>query len=164
MNAADLPKLEVAEAIERIAGMPAFLDAALAGRDREALRRRPADGSFSLVEHACHLRDLELDGYQVRVRRILAEEHPELPGFDGTAVAAARDYLAQDAFEAARAFAAARGELIATVATLAPREFCRTALFAGGCITLAELLAMMAGHDGEHRAEIERLLAEQASP
>ncbi len=164
MNAADLPKLQCAEAIGRIAEMPAFLAAALAGRDDAALRRRPGDGPFSLVEHACHLRDLEVDAYQLRVRRILDEELPELAGFDGAKVAEARNYAAQDAHEAARAFAAARRSLIESVAGLTPRQLARQGIFAGKRITLVELLAMIAGHDGEHRAEIERLLAELDSP
>lgn len=86
MNAADFPPIPMAEALERLAGMPAWLEAQLAGRDDATLRRRTgAGGDFSLVEHACHLRDLEREGYLVRVRRILAEVTPELMvvGHDG---------------------------------------------------------------------------------
>lgn len=160
MNAADYPNLTMAQALERLAEMPRVLERAITGRTPEQLRRQPGPELFSLVEHACHLRDLEREGYLVRVRRILAEERPELPGFDGGAVAAARDYPSQDARVAADEFAQARAELIARVGALPAATLSREALFGGERITLCGLLAMMAGHDAEHRAEIERLAAD----
>src|SRR5881394_516282 len=147
-----------AQAIERIGAMPAFLDAAIHEAGEENLRARPSSEEFSLTEHACHLRDLEREGYLLRVRRVLAEDAPELDGFDGTAVAKARDYPAQDPRAAARDFAAARGELLALLSTLEPGAFGREARFGGRRITLADLVTLIDAHDGEHRAEIERLL------
>lgn len=160
MNAADIPSLPLTEAIERLAEMPAFLEGALSGRSDAALRQRTAaGGDFSLVEQACHLRDLEREGYLVRVRRILAEEGPGLAGFDGDTIARERDYASQDAGAAARDFALARRELIASLAALAPAQLCRTAVFGGKSITLADLVSMIADHDHGHREEI-RLLVE----
>ena len=103
MNARDFPPARFAEAIESLATMPAFVEAALA-TGSGALELRPGEAEFSLVEHACHLRDLEREGYLVRVRRMLAEKRPELAPFDGAAVAASRAYLSQDARAAARDF------------------------------------------------------------
>src|SRR5258708_16542870 len=96
MNARDFPRACLEEAIESLAAMPAFVGAALA-ECGEAIRVRPREGEFSLAEHASHLRDLEREGYLVRVRRMLSEDRPELASFDGAAVAASRDYLSQDA-------------------------------------------------------------------
>jgi hypothetical protein len=144
--------------IERIAAMPAFLDAALE-RGRDRLRQRPAPGAFSLVEHACHLRDLEREGYLVRVRRMMTEERPALAGFDGGAVASARDYLSQDAAQAAREFAAARRELVGLVASLAAADLDKPATFGGDAVSFARVIGMVAEHDREHRDEIEQLLA-----
>jgi CO/xanthine dehydrogenase FAD-binding subunit len=165
MNIADCPPIALAEALDRLAAMPAFLDQALAGRTREQLRRRTTTGGdFSLVEHACHLRDLEREGYLARVRRILAEERPALADFPGDVIARERDYRSQDAFAAAAEFARARTELIAALAVLGPVELCRKAVFDGREITLAGLVAMVAGHDGGHRAEIEALAASLEVP
>jgi len=158
MNARDTRPDEWAQAIERIGAMPAFLDAAIHEAGDENLGARPSSEEFSLTEHACHLRDLEREGYLLRVRRVLAEDAPELDGFDGTAVAKARDYPAQDPRAAARDFAAARGELLGLLATLEPGQFQREARFGGRRITLADLVTLIDAHDGEHRAEIERLL------
>src|SRR5258708_35668060 len=104
MNARDLPRASLEGAIEELAAMPAFVAAALE-ECGEALGIRPREGEFSLVEHACHLRDLEREGYLVRVRRMLAEERPDLAPFDGAAGAASRGSLPPDAHAPARDFA-----------------------------------------------------------
>ena len=158
MNAADFPRLGFAESIERLSAMPEFLDAALVAAQPEDLVSRPGEGEFSLVEHACHLRDLEREGYLVRVRRMIAETNPDLQPFDGTAVAAARDYPSQDARSAAQDFARARREVIALLAPLPAGDLRREATFCGKRICLADLVAMMVEHDREHREEIERLM------
>ena len=164
MSAADFPRTGLQDAIAALASMPGFLDAALQSADAGELRLRPAEDGFSLVEQACHLRDLEREGYLVRVRRILAEDSPALEGFDGAAVAKARDYLAGDAFAAARDFAAARREVIALIAPLGEAELARPATFCGDPVTLADVIAMMCDHDREHRVEIEALVDAMEAP
>jgi hypothetical protein len=158
MNAADFPRLGLAESIERLESMPEFLDAALDAVSGEELLARPGPDEFSLVEHACHLRDLEREGYLVRLRRVLGESEPRLEPFDGTAVAAARDYLSQDARIAAQEFAAARQELTGTLAALTAGEMRREAMFGERRVCLGDLVAMMVEHDRGHREEIERLM------
>lgn len=160
MDAADLPRMGLAESIERLDSMPEFLEAALATATREEQLFRPDAESFSLVEHACHLRDLEREGYLVRVSRVLSEQAPALESFDGAAVAAARNYAAQDAAIAAQEFAAARHGLTALLAPLTPDDMRREATFAGQRICLADLVAMMVDHDRGHRQEIELLMDE----
>ena len=157
MNAA-FPRLGFAESLERLSAMPQFLEAALVAAEPADLSARPGEGEFSLVEHACHLRDVEREGYLVRVRRTLAENTPQLQPFDGTAVAAARNYPSQDARAAAQAFARARREVVALLAPLTADELRREAAFGGRRICLADVVAMMVEHDREHREEIERLM------
>ena len=164
MNAADFPRVGLQEAIAALSAMPRFLEAALQAADPGELTLRPAEDGFSLVEQACHLRDLEREGYLARVRRILAEDVPGLEGFDGAAVARARDYPAQDAHAAARDFAAARREVVALLAPLRADELARAAMFSGKRITLAGLVAMMCDHDRGHREEIEKLVAALEAP
>lgn len=147
---------------DSLAAMPRFLQEAVAAADARSLARPGPGGTFSLVEQACHLRDLEREGYLVRVRRILDEETPALAGFDGDAVARERDYPAQDPREAARDFAAARAELLALLASVDPSRAARTALFDARRITLAGLVAMIEEHDRGHREEIAALTAVKA--
>ena len=163
MNTAAFTPVALAEAVSRLESMPAFLASALACVPATDLARRTVAGEFSLVEHACHLRDLEREGYLIRVRRMLAEHEPALVGFDGGAVAAARDYPQQDAFAAARDFAAARAEVVARIAPLGPAELAREGTFGGERVCFADVIAMMAEHDRGHREEIEGLLAQLGS-
>ena len=159
MNAATFTPVDLAHAVASLESMPAFVSAALASVGEAEAARRPAPELFSLAEHACHLRDLEREGYLVRVCRMLAEYQPALEPFDGAAVAAARDYPSQDAFAAARDFAAARAQLLAMVATLSPAQLAREGTFGGSRVCCADVVAMMVEHDRGHRAEIEQLLA-----
>jgi hypothetical protein len=153
------PRLGLAESIERLDAMPEFLEAAIdAAGHRENLLYRPAPDGFSLVEHACHLRDLEREGYLVRVRRMVGEESPALDSFDGTAVAAARNYREQDARTAAQEFGAARRELVGMLAPLTEEDLARPATFEGKPVSFGDVIAMMVEHDRGHREEIERLI------
>ena len=164
MNAADFPRMGFNEALEKMAAMPAFVEAALEVASPDELVYRPGEGEFSLVEQACHLRDLEREGYLPRVRRVLAEERPALASFDGAAVARSRDYLAEDAHRAAREFAAARRELVALLAPLGDEELAREATFEGRRVCLADVVAMIVEHDRGHREEIEALADALESP
>lgn len=153
------PHTALSETIEQLGSMPAFLDRALAQAGAAGVvGARPAPGHFSLGEHACHLRDLEREGFLVRVHRMLSERSPRLEPFDGDAVAAARDYPSQDAFAAAREFAAARRSLAGLLAQLTEEDLARPAFFGDRPVTFGEVVAMMAAHDREHREEIARLL------
>ena len=143
-----------------LAAMPRFVEEAVAAADADALARPGPGGTFSLTGQACHLRDLEREGYLVRVRRILAEEEPVLAGFDGDAVARERDYPAQDARQAARDFAAARAELVALLGSVDAVRALRTAVFDGRRITLSALVEMIEEHDRGHREEIAALRVE----
>ena len=163
MKAASFTPVALAEALERLDSMPLVLASAIASVPAGELSSQPTPAEFSLVEHACHLRDLEREGYLVRVRRMLAESEPALAPFDGGAVAAARDYPSQDAGAAARDFAATRRELVELVRPLTPRDLAREGTFGGERVCFADVIAMMVEHDRGHRAEIEQLLARLGS-
>ena len=151
--------MNLAESIERLETMPAFVSEAVERASADALVYRPGPDEFSLLEQACHLRDLEREGYLVRVRRMLTEREPELQPFDGAAVARERKYLEQDARLAAQDFAAARRELTGLLAPLTEKDLARPARFEGQPITFRGLVEMMIEHDRGHREEIERLMA-----
>jgi hypothetical protein len=142
------------ELLERIAEMPRFLDVAVDAAGQDQVSVRGPGEAFSIREQACHLRDVEREGYLVRVRRILAEDVPDLAGFDGAAVAADRDYNSQDARVAARDFAIARAEVVSILTRATPAELAREATIFGKRITLSELAAMIDEHDRGHREEI----------
>jgi len=157
MNAADFPRVALPEALDRLASMPAFLLGVIDRASEAGLRDRGEGEEFSLGGHACHLRDLEREGYRVRLDRMLAEDCPALQGFDGAAIAKERDYASQDGRAAARDFARERSQLVARFASLPAEAYARTATFGDRRIMLCDLVAMMVEHDRGHREEIEAL-------
>jgi hypothetical protein len=120
--------------------------------------RPPAPGQYSLVEHACHLRDLEEEGYTLRIRRLLREDSPVLPDFDGKAVAAARNYPGQELEAALRAFEEARLRNVALLDALPDALLERRGWFDDGTITLRQLAGLMLEHDASHRTELDELM------
>ena len=157
MNAADFRSITLPAALDRLAEMPSVLHSALEGASAGELSRRPGADLFCLIEHACHLRDLEVEGYAVRLRRMLGEDEPTLAGFEGDVIARARNYMAQDPLEASKQFATARAAFVERARMLTASEMGRTATFMDRRITVCDLLAMMVEHDNGHRTEIEAL-------
>jgi DinB family protein len=141
--------------IEELEAFPSFLEDAARGVDEEQARRPGPGGTFSLVEQAWHLADLEREGYAERIRRLLGEAHPHLPDFDGDRVARERNYLARSLAEGVAAFAAARAENVGLLRSLSPEAWARNGTQEGvGEIRLYDVPRMMQRHDLSHRREI----------
>jgi hypothetical protein len=141
--------------LESVSAMPDVLDKAFTGLSAADARRAGADG-VSPVEQCWHLADLEREGYGVRIRRLLTEDEPALPDFDGERVARERDYRSLSLTEGLAAFRQARTENVAALRRLSDREWERRGTQEGvGRIGLCDVPAMMAEHDAAHRAEIE---------
>jgi hypothetical protein len=131
------------------------LTAAFAGQE---LRWKPGVNEFSALEQVCHLRDLEREGYAERIKKLLTENQPSLPDFDGARMARERDYNKQDFESALQAFALARAENVRVMKSLSPDELNRSGLLDGvGAITLGKLLLLMSEHDQSHHKELSEL-------
>ncbi len=151
--------------IDRLGTMPRFLRVCAERLPRAEWTRQPSPGVFSLVEHGCHLRDLEEEGYTLRIRRMLREDRPSLDDFDGGAVAARRAYPAQDLAAAMQAFAEARARNLAVLSGLDDAALARTATLAEhGTITVQRLAELMAEHDASHRVELDELFRSLGHP
>jgi hypothetical protein len=144
--------------IDRLAAMPQTVRELVSGRTAEELSRRPAGDFFSLRENVLHLRDIDMEGYEQRIVKMLTEEHPFLADLDGAKLAAERDYNAQPLAPALEAFAASRARSVARLRALAEEDFERTAELEGvGRVTLRELLQRWLEHDAGHVKEMEAL-------
>jgi DinB superfamily len=147
--------------LESLIAMPDVLDKAFGRLSTTEARIVAADG-FSPVEQCWHLADLERDGYSVRIRRLLNEDEPALPDFDGERVARERDYKSLSLTEGLAAFRQARAENVAALRRLSESEWERRGTQEGvGRIGLCDVPAMMAEHDAAHRKEIEVWVAER---
>ena len=152
-----MTQMELQNLIAFLAATPEVVRQLTGALGGAAVRWKPPSGEFSALENACHLRDIEQEGYTVRLRRLLTEDEPALADIDGERLARERDYQSQDCAAALAAFAAARRANVATIERLSPEELQRAGTFAGERITLARLLEMMRAHDEAHRAELRAL-------
>src|SRR5512143_4096866 len=96
--------------VDSFAFLPAHLRRVALGIPSRQQSTRPAAGGFSLLEHACHLRDYEAEGIQLRIARILGESTPALADFPGDRLAVERKYNEQDFSAALRYFERKRQE------------------------------------------------------
>lgn len=120
---------------------------------------RPPDGGFAMIEHVWHLADLETDAYEVRIQRILREEEPALPNFDGEAAAAKRKYRSLRLRDGIKKFAGARQRNLAALCALEGDAWDRAGVQEGvGRVTLRDFPRLMHEHDLSHRTEVEALL------
>jgi DinB superfamily len=118
---------------------------------------------FTALGQACHLRDIEIDGYHVRFGRTLREERPDLVSIDSYELAGARNYEADDADAAIAAFRRARRETVAMLQTVRPADWDRRATFAEyGEVTLRGLAHILRSHDLQHLACLHWLMAKMA--
>jgi len=151
---------DIAAAIDDLASLDPWLPAVLDGLGTSDLKRRiDGCGAFALVEHVCHLRDIEIEGYAVRLRRTLAAGRPpSLPDLDGDRLARERNYLGQALAPAARTLVAARRRHVARLRRLRSADLHRELDLEGvGQIVLGDLVLLWRTHDLGHRIEMERL-------
>ncbi len=115
--------------------------------------------ALTVRQQVCHLRDIDIEGYQKRFARVLSERHPRLPSIDGIALAVERQYD-QTAVDAAfDAFSAARAQTVRMLRSLKASDLARTGAFEGsGDVTLGGLAHFLASHDLQHLSGIEWLL------
>jgi uncharacterized damage-inducible protein DinB len=143
--------------------MPAMLVEAVRGLPGTLVADRPLAGGFAMIEHVWHLADLETEAYEARIRLILETDEPELPSFDGDAVAAKRKYRALRLRDGIKKFTEARERNLAALRGIEGEAWQRTGILEGvGKVTLRDIPRMMHEHDLSHRGEIEVLLEELA--
>jgi hypothetical protein len=153
-----------------LAGMPDQLDRAVQWMAPDRLTWKPeswggAPGEhFSTLEHVCHLRDIEQDGYHVRIRRMLEESNPSLVSLDGYEMARDRRYESADVQAALSAFRRARGTSVEQLRAVSDAQLARAGEFAEyGRLTLRALVHYLRSHDQQHLAGIQWLAGKISS-
>lgn len=114
---------------------------------------------LTAIEQLCHVRDIEIEGYQRRFHRTLAEDNPVLGSIDTEALARDRRYAESDASQALAAFTTARAQTLVLLAEVSPEQYERKAIFEGyGPVTLRSLVHYLCSHDQQHLAGLQWLL------
>jgi DinB family. len=130
-----------------------------AGLPNEAYTWKPSADRWSMTENVCHLRDIEHEGYNVRIQRIATEDTPILPDIEGTQLAIDRKYNEQNLDQAIAAFDTARAKNIELITGYPEATLSRIGTFEDfGDMTLAGLLEIMVEHDHGHVSDIEKLV------
>ena len=150
--------MSLTETIAALKQMPENLRQQVAGLTGAQLHFQPEGGYFSVLENVCHLRDIEIEGYGARLKRILAENHPTLPDLNGGQLARERRYNEQPLQPALNAFIQTRHANLKILEKVTETQLARTAYLEGtGEITLSRLLELWVEHDRGHVQELKKL-------
>ena len=76
--------------LAELRSMPDFLAQRFGELSSEEAARKDPRGGFGPVEHCWHLADLEVEGFALRIARLVSEAEPALPDFDGGRIAEER--------------------------------------------------------------------------
>ncbi len=145
-------------ALERLAGAPAALTAALKGAPDDVLRRRTG-GKWSMIENAAHVRDIERV-YQGRFSQMAFGESPAFWMLDNDRAAEALKYGEADPAEVAKEFKRLREDSIALLRALPHEAWQRNGLHPEkGEISVEQLAVRLADHDDAHIGRIKTLRA-----
>ena len=147
------------ELLKILRGAPVVLRALVRGVDEEASRRRPAPNEWAVIEVVAHVGDTE-ERAMARVRRMLDEDDPVLPGYDQEALARERNYIEMDLAAALDRFDAVRAEHVALLEGLDDARWRRTGRHSEqGAMDVELYEHHVAGEDVDHMAQIARLVA-----
>ena len=98
---------EAKDLFQTLARTPAQISELLSDLPPDSIQLRHSPEEFSILESICHLRDIEVEGYSVRIRRLLEENNPQLEDIDGARLAIERDYNSQSLDSALHTFTCA---------------------------------------------------------
>jgi uncharacterized damage-inducible protein DinB len=136
--------------IEQFAAGPARLAAAVRGLSPEQVRARPIPGKWSTLEVVCHLADFEIV-FADRLKSVIAEENPVLPGRDEGAFAARLAYDQRELVEELKVVELCRGQLVRILRTLSEADLARQGTHnQAGPLLLGQLLERSIQHVVHH--------------
>ena len=129
----------------------------LFGLDERTLRRRPADGDWSLKEIAAHMRDAE-DLALKQMTAIVERRRSPLPAWDVDLLPLERDYRSLPLEALLDAFRLLRRETTQLLWSITDADWTATARHPfRGQISLGEIAHELAQHDLEHLWQVRRL-------
>lgn len=149
---------ELKQKIDLIESGPAMIQAAVAGLTPEILDYKPAPDKWSIREVVAHLADVEIL-YGYRLRQMMADDKPVIAPIDQDAWAAKLRYAVADLGELLERHRVERRGTVRLLRQLKASELSRGAFHPerNRLVTIEELIGMMAGHEPNHHAQIERL-------
>ncbi|MGA9529612.1 MAG: DinB family protein [Terriglobales bacterium] len=148
----------LSEAITRLSSTPQRVKEFVDGISETQLSWRATPQSFSVRENVLHLRDIDVEGYEHRIRVILSEDNPMLPDVDGGKLARERDYNRQPVQPALDDLRRSRAASMERLKGCSEAHLLRKAEMQGvGVIDLRRLLELWIEHDRGHLADLAEL-------
>ena len=136
--------------IEEYLAGPETLRRAIEGMSSEQLTARPIAGKWSTLEIVCHIADYE-PIYADRMKRVIAEERPNIPAGDPDEFARRLAYHDRDLEEELCLIEVVRGQLARILRTLEADDFERVGIHSvDGPLTLQALLKRITNHIPHH--------------
>jgi len=130
---------------------------ALEGFPQDSLTAHPIAGKWSAAEIVHHLADSETTS-GLRLRRLLAEDHLLIQGYDQDAYAAALNYNRRDIAPSLDAFRAARATAAQLFEFMSDEDWHREGTHSeSGSYAAEDWLKIYAAHAHNHAAQIQRL-------
>ena len=154
-----LANVEGQDPLKVAAATPKRLERLIKGMPAAKLRKRPAPGKWSVAEILAHLADGEIvRGW--RMRQILGAPGTPIQPFDQDAWAATGHYEKRDPRKSLETFRAVREANLALLKSLTREQWKQYGMHAErGQETIEHIVRLDAGHDLNHLAQVERILA-----
>jgi hypothetical protein len=145
----DFKRIETMLAVLR--ATPAVVHAFSEEFDIENWVEHPLPGEWSYTEIMCHLRDVDAEVNSPRIKQVLDQSNPFLPGIDSDKWARERLYFCQNGPQALMDFTTSRIQLLELLDSLEPADWERPANHAiFGPTSLKEIVSIIVGHDQLH--------------
>jgi uncharacterized damage-inducible protein DinB len=140
----------LAQLIEDYLAGPSAVRKAVAGMNAQQLQARPVAGKWSTLEVVCHLADFD-PIMADRMKRVIAEDRPQLIGADEKRFAAALAYHDRDLEEELTILEKTRGQLARILRKLPSEALQRVGVHnERGPRTLEQLLTGAVAHIAHH--------------
>ena len=141
-------------AIAELSATPQRVEEIIAGLNDEQLSWKPTE-FFSMRESVLHLRDIDVYGYEKRLRFLLTEDYPVFEDIDGAKLAIERKYSEQPILPALEDWKRSRAVSMQRLRGTSLLDLDRRAEMQGaGPIDLRRLLELWMEHDRGHIAEL----------
>jgi hypothetical protein len=149
--------LDSRDPLSVLRGTPAALRAAVDGLTDQQLAKPEADGKWSMCQVAQHLADSELV-WGWRLRMVLAQDRPQITGYDQDRWAERLHYRDADVTTALDEFAVLRNANLRLLGRATPADLARVGVHAErGEESVAQMMRLYAGHDILHLRQLERI-------
>ena len=149
---------ELADLLERLRRGPELLAVATTGAAGPELDFR-SQGKWSVRQIVCHLADAEAAA-AMRMRQIIAEDHPTLPAWDQNAWAEKLDYEKRKISQSLELFRVLRNSNYEVLKDLPEPAFARSGTHTTrGELSLLQMVRMFAEHVENHVKQIRQVRA-----